>query len=193
MTFPAALLVAFTSIWLLLSHHWRASLLALALQYLGVFVLVVYSWPLEMAAVKLVAGWMSSAILGAAIASAPKAWQGEERFWPSGRIFRLLLAVLAGLAIWALAPQLENWLPAANLIHIWGGCTLIGMGLLHLGLTAQPLRVMIGLLTILAGFEVLYATVESSTLVAALLASINLGLALVGSYLLMASVAEDAI
>jgi hypothetical protein len=47
-------------------------------------------------------------------------------------------------------------------------------------------------MTVLAGFEILYATVEGSILVAALLAVINLGLALVGAYLLIASNAEQA-
>jgi hypothetical protein len=61
------------------------------------------------------------------------------------------------------------------------------MGLLHLGVTDHILRVTIGLMTVLSGFEILYATVEGSILVAALLAGINLGLALVGSYLLIAS------
>ena len=47
------------------------------------------------------------------------------------------------------------------------------------------------LLTILAGFEILYAAVEGSILVAALLAVINLGLGLVGAYLLNASAVEE--
>ena len=42
---------------------------------------------------------------------------------------------------------------------------------------------MIGLLTFLSGFEILYAALENSVLVAGLLAAINLGLALVGAYL----------
>ena len=41
-------------------------------------------------------------------------------------------------------------------------------------------------MTVLSGFEILYAAVEGSILVAALLATINLGLALVGAYLLIA-------
>jgi hypothetical protein len=73
-----------------------------------------------------------------------------------------------------------------------GGLLLIGMGLLHLGITARVLRVAIGLLTVLSGFEIIYATVEGSVLVAGLLAVINLGLALVGSYLLIASNAQEA-
>jgi hypothetical protein len=41
-------------------------------------------------------------------------------------------------------------------------------------------------MTVLAGFEILYSAVEGSILVAALLATINLGLALVGAYLMVA-------
>jgi hypothetical protein len=57
------------------------------------------------------------------------------------------------------------------------------MGLLQLGMTTHPLRVVLGLLTLLSGFEILYAAVEVSVLVTGLLALINLGMALVGSYL----------
>jgi hypothetical protein len=48
----------------------------------------------------------------------------------------------------------------------------------------NPLRMVLGLLTFLAGFEVLYAGLEFSVLVAGLMAAINLGLALAGTYLL---------
>ena len=65
-----------------------------------------------------------------------------------------------------------------------GAMLLIGMGLLHLGVTTRPLRVLLGLLTTLSGFELLYAAVENSVLVAGLLALVTLGLALVGAYLL---------
>ena len=73
-----------------------------------------------------------------------------------------------------------------------GGLLLIGMGLLHLGVTDRILQVTIGLMTVLAGFEILYTAVESSTLVAALLAVVNLGLGLAGSYLLIAENASEA-
>jgi hypothetical protein len=44
--------------------------------------------------------------------------------------------------------------------------------------------VVLGLLTFLSGFEVLYAAMESSSLVTGLLAVVNLGLALAGAYFL---------
>jgi hypothetical protein len=68
----------------------------------------------------------------------------------------------------------------------------MGMGILHLGITAQPMRVTIGLLTVFSGFEIVYAALEGSILVAALLATIDLGVALVGAYLLTAAPTEAA-
>ena len=77
------------------------------------------------------------------------------------------------------------WVPEISIEQLLGGGILIGMGLLHLGLTSSALRVIFGLLTVLAGFEILYAAVETSVLVAGLLAAVSLGLSLVGAYLLV--------
>jgi len=66
------------------------------------------------------------------------------------------------------------------------------MGLLQLSLTTNPFRIIIGLLTSLSGFELIYAAIETSTLVTGLLAGVNLGLALVGAYLLIAPTMEAA-
>jgi hypothetical protein len=90
-----------------------------------------------------------------------------------------------------LAPRLVEWLPHFSFPQAAGGTLLIGMGLLHLGLTSQPLRVAFGLLTAVAGFEILYSVVEASALVAGLLAAVNLGLALAAAYLLLAPIMEE--
>ena len=74
-----------------------------------------------------------------------------------------------------------------------GSLLLVGLGLLHLGITSSILRVVIGLMTVLSGFEILYSAVEGSILVAALLATINLGLALVGAYLMIAQSSSQEI
>jgi hypothetical protein len=68
---------------------------------------------------------------------------------------------------------------------------LIALGLLHLGLTSQPFRVVLGLLTVLSGFEILYAAVESSILITGLLAAVTLGLAMLGAYLITAPTLEE--
>jgi hypothetical membrane protein len=62
---------------------------------------------------------------------------------------------------------------------------------LHLGWTANPFRVITGLLTVLTGFEIFYSAVEISALVAGLLAVVTLGLSLVGAYMIIAPTLES--
>lgn len=196
LAYPAVILVALTSMLLLISSNWRWIILTLALQYIGVFILVSLRWPLEMAAATIVAGWMASAVLGFAIneavTSTPSVWQRTENFSPSGRLFRLLASGLVAITVLSISPRLVEWVESIGTIQAVGASTLIGMGLLHLGLTAQPFRVGIGLLTFLSGFEILIAAVDVSALVAGLLAFVNLGLALVSAYLLLAPNMEEA-
>lgn len=175
------ILIALSSVVLLVSHNWRYSILALAIQYVGVFWLVGTIWPFGLAAVKLVAGWMAGAVL-----SASQPDEGlREQLQPgaSANAFRILAAGLVIALVISVAPRIQELFPA-NLYIIQGGLILIGVGLVHLGMTIRPMRVALGLLTTLSGFEILYASVETSVLVAGLQAIITLGLALVGAYLL---------
>lgn len=176
------LLAIFTATGLLFSRDWRWSLGLLAVQYLSVFWMVQAHWPVSMASTKLVTGWMACAVLG--IAQLNARGEGEqESTWLQGRLFHIFAAGMVLAATFALSSRGVAWL-GLSLPVAWGGLLLIGLGLLHLGITSDPFRVIIGLLTLLSGFEVLYAAIESSTLVTALLAVVNLGLALAGAYFL---------
>src|SRR5688572_8957625 len=174
-----------TSAGLLLVRDWRWSILLLAAQYLGMFVLTLQHWPIGMASVKVVAGWMSTAILGMTRSGLPDDSSAAENIWPGGRLFQLFAAATVVLIVGVVTPAVDTIMADAGFPVTSGGLLLIGMGLLHLGITARILYVAIGLMTVLSGFEILYSTVEGSVLVAALLAVINLGLALVGAYLLI--------
>jgi hypothetical protein len=174
-----------TSITLLLFRDWRITLAILAIQYIGMFLLVLSHWPAGMSAAKLITGWMSVGILVMTQSDFPT-FAYQESSWPEGRAFRLFIAALVIIAVASFAPNLLVWLPGITLPVAYGGLFLVGMGLLQLGITIQPLRVTLGLLTVLCGFEILYASIENSVLVAALLSVINLGLALVGAYLITA-------
>jgi hypothetical protein len=178
----ALLIAMITSVGLLLQRDWRLGLGLLATQYLSIFWLVQTHWPVSMAAGKLVTGWMACAVLGMAQLSISTS-QETEGAWTQGRLFRLFTAGIFTAATFALSLRASSWL-GLSLPIAWGSLLLAGMGLLQLGTSSQPFRVVLGLLTVLAGFEILYAAVESSTLVAALLSAINLGLALTGAYLL---------
>jgi hypothetical protein len=189
----AVILVSLTSLYNLISRDWRSSIGGLALQYIGVFLLVIISWPLEMAVAKMLAGWMAGVILWVAMTYVPDAWPDAEKSIKFGAIFRVLAALILALAVTSLILQTETWLSTISTPVRWGSFMLIGMGLLQLSLTSHPLKVIIGLLTALSGFEIIYAAIETSTLVTGLLAGITLALALVGAYLLISPSMESSL
>jgi hypothetical protein len=144
--------------------------------------MVLAIWPVGLAAVKLVTGWMAGAVLGASVS-------GEEGLKLSFKEinqelrFRFVLGLLIVLFMFLISSRIDNLLPIPNSFLVGGG-VLMGMGLLQVGLTREPLRVVLGLLTFLSGFEVYYAFIENSVMVTGFLAIITLGIALIGAYLL---------
>lgn len=200
---PAVILVATASLFLLVIQEWRWSIFTLAVQFLGVFLLVALSWPVLLAVVKLIAGWMAAAILSMSITNprpaqattlieAPTRQAPPPRppFWVPGSLYRISVAVMVGLVVLSLAARIADFIPGILLEVVLGAFFLIGNGILQLSFTSRPLSVFVGLLTLLAGFEVLYAAIETSALVAGLLAVVNLGLALVGAYLNLTQAGE---
>jgi hypothetical protein len=203
---PAVLLLLITSFTLLSKPDWQWCLLALYLQYFGVFILVGSAWPTAMAASRLVAGWIAGAVIGMALVSLPRKVQAEEigkntaplpgnRTVPqdllTGRLFRLLAAALVILIVLSTFNTVITWTPGLSVGQALGGLILIGMGLLQLGFTARTFHTILGLLTLLSGFQILYAAVVTSALVAGLLAIVDLGMALVGAYLLISPQMEE--
>jgi hypothetical protein len=191
-SWTAVVVLLITSTGLLLYRDWRWGLGFLAVQYAGMFWLVSQHWPLGMAAAKLVGGWMAAASIGMTLLNLDQQSEPMETYWTQGRIFRLFMIGMAALLAIAAASLIESILPGIEIPVVIGGVLLIAMGLLQLGMTTQVLRVILGLLTTLSGFEILYAAMEGSSLVAALLVVINLGFGLVGAYWLTASSEEKA-
>src|SRR5512147_713665 len=103
----AVVVLVITTLFLLLSQKWRWNILALAVQYLAVFALTALVWPFGLAAVKLVAGWMAGAVLGA---SQPDPSLVEDPQASSGTafVFRLLVSVLIWMLVFTLAPTIAN-------------------------------------------------------------------------------------
>jgi len=190
-SWAAVALVAVTATGLLLAQDWRWSLGLLGAQYLGAAVLATQHWPLGMAAAKLVAGWMATAALGMTLTATAERTETPEGGWPQGRTFRILMAGMVFVLAGVLTPRVENVITGVGAPVIAGTIILIGLGWLQLGSSGHVPRIIIGLLTVLAGFETFYAAVESSILVAGLLAVVTLGLGLVGAFLLISPTAED--
>lgn len=185
---PAVILVV-CSLFLLVSRNWRQSILALAMLYIGVFWLTALVWPVGLAIVKLVVGWMAGAVLGASTQYGSALMQQPEL--RAVQIFRLTAGSVVVVLVFALSPAVAEWIEIDR-IALWGAMVLIGMGLLQLGMMSNPFNLLIGMLITLAGFEIIYAALESSVLVAGLLAVVNLGLALTGAYLISSQHEEGA-
>jgi hypothetical protein len=180
-------LILATSTVILINRDWRLSLGALAVQYVAAFWLITRHLPFVMGSVKLITGWMVIAALGITRLGLPSTEdEKEEANLLRGQWFRVILVCIIALVTLGATPQIESAIPGLGWQVIAGSLILMGAGVIHLGLTSDPLNVIIGLLTMLTGFEILYAAIESSILVAGLLAITNLGLGIVGSYLLIA-------
>ena len=203
---PVIIGLGITSILLITSIDWRFRLGLLAVQYLGAFFIITLSWPLSMAVSKLIAGWMAAAVLGMALIGSlgeslrptKSRPQHSIQNWPfrtvqirPSSIFYFFAAVLVGGFTISISATVKSWLPLLSEINILAGLLLIGMGILQLGLRVDTLSAILGLLTVLTGFEIIYSGLERSTLVAGLLATITLGLALVGAYLLLSPQIEE--
>jgi hypothetical protein len=174
--FSAALLV-------LISSSWKVKLLALLGQYLIVVFLVGQSWPLGLSAVKGIAGLMSVAIL--AYTQMGLTLDLASKQISTGRPFKLFAFILVAVLVFSIAPRLITWIPGLSLEQSTAGLLLFGAGIIHVALDSRILPTITGLLTLFAGFELIYSVVEISTLLAGLLALINLGIALVGAFLLL--------
>jgi hypothetical protein len=190
----AVVLILIACATLLVNRDWRVQLGALALQYLAAFWLVTRHLPFAMGSAKLVTGWMVVAALGMthlSLSATPE--EDTESFSPRGQWFPIILIGIVTLVTVGATPRIESVIPGLGLQVIAGSLLLIGAGFIQLGITADILRVILGLLTLLTGFEIIYAAVESSILVAGLLTVINLGLGLTGAYLLIADASSDTI
>ena len=190
---PALVGVFLTAALVSLMTGWRLRFAVLAAQYL----LTATLW--QVAAVKAVVGLLVVAILGLSgrqVSLSRKAAETAAEATPPGRLaalrriefqtnlpFRSVAVLLVTVATWYLVTESGYALRELPLSLNLAGYLLITLGLLSLGLTEEPMSAGIGLLMVLSGFEVLYAPIERSLKVAALLAAVNFGVALAISHL----------
>ena len=184
-------LVFLAGLSMLVVDDWRWLLWYLALVYAGAAALISVAWPWTLAATVLVGGWMAASVLGLSQQHVA-ADDAEGRV--SVRVLRLLAGVLAALLALAITPPMTLWLPKMSESYLWGSLALMALGLWQVGLRSnRPLWVVAGLLTVLAGFNMLYAVLEQSLLLAGLMALVVVTLALAGGYLVLQQEAgEDA-
>jgi hypothetical protein len=201
LAYPFVFLLAGTSIGILIVHSWRWAIILLVIQYAGAFVLTAISWPVQLSMAKVIAGGIAAAVLWMAQSGLPEQTEENDALATdtvtsairphfSGWVFRIFAASIVIMVVISIASAIPQWLPQLSDAQILGSLVLIGIGLLQLGLTSNPFWVILGLLTVLSGFEILYAGVELSALVQGLLSGVNLGLGLVGAYLILSAAGD---
>lgn len=160
--------------------NWRVLISVVASIYLIQFLFLYYQSATILAVINLIIGWMACAIIG--ISSIRLGLVDEidpQRF---GIPFRLISAFFFTLTAFALSISAYNWLNKIPYILLASGLTLVFTGLLQMGYYHHVLRIIVSLLIFLAGFELVYYSLESSMLVIVLLGAVKIGLSFIGSY-----------
>lgn len=200
---PAVIVVSVTSFALLVITNWRMNIILLAVQFVGIFILLTANWSLQLASTNLLSGLIAGIVLGMARYTSRSVDDDRNQInrtitrkqfldnigllSAGGVLFQLLAAGLVILAVIYITPILINQLPEISSSVGLGGLILTGMGLLKLGFTDTDFGNIIGLLTTFSGFIVIYSSIEDSVLVIGLLSIVLLGISLIGAYLLVIS------
>jgi hypothetical protein len=177
--FPILLILA-CLIAIILFSNWRRTVVALAVMYIGSFFLFLQVVPITLASVKLISGWASALLL---VLLLPVQIRKPETGVRSKLVFYLFALVF----IWIIAYLVAK--PASTIMQsipeiIFAGLAIFGTGIFLLGIRFEPYSVILGILLVFSGFELLYASVETSVLINGLLAAINLLMALIGSLMI---------
>ncbi len=190
--------------------NWRFLIIALGAQYVLIGLMLTRIVPLELAAVKALVGVMICPVLY--ITARRVNWgQGqlddeeeEEEAEPKPRRLEWLISpglpvriIVAVLAVaFSLSLAQRNPLPitgdqALSRDLTVGAFSVILLGLLNAALAENPLKMGLGLLSIIAGFELFYTAVEPTLTIVGFLGLTNLILALAIAYLTTARVTRN--
>jgi hypothetical protein len=184
LSISAVFIIVLVNIILINLNQWRWMSIAWVFQVFAIFWLTTLSWSISQSAVKLIGGWIAIAIVSA---TRPEViLEKDNEAIEVGFGFQFLSVGMTWLLAFSISPAIQSIIPASIEI-IWGSVLLIAGGLLQIGLSRNIVRTILGLLTFLGGFEVLYASVESSVLVSGLLAILNISLAWLVFYFLSTS------
>jgi len=210
---PAVLILLLTSTLIALFWDWRLALFALIIQYLMAGLLFVDLLDPRLAIIKILVGMFVCLILywtarqvsygrlpdGLSTEEADQLKQEQKRFSLGSRTVsrefavRIVAVALAFIAIVIITRQTTFSLPGVpdNLPQInQAVLILMGMGLVGIVVSHDPLPAGMALFTFLTGFELYYAALEQSIAMLAALAALNFALALAISYLSQARLAS---
>lgn len=168
------------TILILVAKDWRWEVFGLSILYLIGFALIVQIWPFTLAAVKLMSGLMSVALLSTVKINVIDQEESDESL--SSRIFIFLLASLTWIIISATINELNEILPISY-TNLYVGLLITLAGVIKFSLNQNIFDIVIGLLVFLAGFDIIYSSLEGSALVTGIYSSIILLICVLAIYL----------
>lgn len=203
---PAMVGLVLTSVTIFLTSDWRLSLTGLLVQYILVGIALARFIQVEVAVVKILVGVLVVPILYLSarriqqVQDIQEAKERGTRFlglqvgWgagPLGLPLRFLALVLVALAVIRFFDEYRMLLPVlpgenptfptdVAFVTFWMG----GIGLIGLVLSGKPLRAAPAIFTLLAAFDLIYATLDPGLAVVGLLSALTLLSALAFSYLI---------
>ena len=165
---------------IILMEDWRYRLALVAIIELIGFILIVQIWPIALASVKLISGWMGIALLATTFTfSSPESAPSSP---VSSRIFRLMLITFGWLLVLVSAERFNEWLPIPY-TNLFVGLVFFLSGMIYLALRMNSIDTVIGLLIFFEGFDVIYSSLEGSALITGIFGIIIISICLTGSYL----------
>lgn len=193
---PAMAGLVLTALIMFLTSDWRLSLTALLVQYVFVGLALTRFIQTEAALVKILVGVLAVSILyltarriqeeagsQQSVETSPRLLGLSIRWGagPLGLPLRLLAVVLLTLGLVRLFTGYSFPLAPADISFVvfWMG----GMGIMGLILSGDPLRAAAAMLTILAGFDLVFSALETSVTIAGFWGALTLMAALAFSYL----------
>ena len=178
----------------LVRRKWVVNVIGLGIQYLCIFFVFPKTESIMPSLIKVFVGLMVTLVIYLTILSTGSIRREKIRFnLSAGELFRGLSGIFLILLLrWAIPWLGAEVFPQSGSPTLALALGLILLGLLQLGSKSEPLYIIIGLLTFLSGFELLYGSLEFSALIEALFALVSLLLALAGAYIIKDQETETA-
>jgi hypothetical protein len=171
----------------LISDSRRINLAAFSGTLLMAFVINIQFWSFTFALSKLITGLMAILILNLSPNLMTQSLFEGSR---TSKVFRGVAFAFLLILILFIVPKSSIFL-SIPLEQTLAALFMMVSGFVTLGISQNPYRVILGLIVLFLGFEIIYGSVESSLLINGMLAAVDLLVALIGSYLITNSLAEE--
>ena len=162
----------------------RLVLISMGIIFICIFIITVQFNSIWSTLIRLITGLATLLMIFISLSGKNIAFPQYPR---SGLLFRLL-----GFLLFSMIAVLVS-VKAASFLNfpidvILAGLLVTFCGILELGISAVPLKVILGILVLYCGFSTIYCSLETSLLVNGLLSAINIALGVVGSYFVVREV-----